>query len=113
MALEQYTINRKRPYRVHVYLDEYEYQRLNVLVANTGLSREQVLRDMINGLQVKEAPQMQFDEILRKLTRAGSNINQIATTLHAYGFVDEPKLDEVLEAIHHIEDMFYERFSTE
>ena len=98
-------MNRKRPYRVHVYLNEQEYQRLNIMVAYTSLSREQVLRDLINGLTIKA--------IVRELNRIGNNINQIAAKQHSHGFMDEPMLREAVASLQRMEREFTRAFAQE
>lgn len=113
MAYEQYALNRKRPYRVHVYLNEQEYQRLNIMVAYTSLSREQVLRDLINGLTIKAAPVAEYGAIVRELNRIGNNINQIAAKQHSHGFVDEPMLREAVASLQRIEREFTRAFAQE
>ena len=66
MAYEQYALNRKRPYRVHVYLNEQEYQRLNInRIGNNinqiaakqhshGFVDEPMLREAVASLQRME-----------------------------------------------------------
>lgn len=90
-----------------------EYQRLNVLVAETSLSREQVLRDMINGLTIKSAPVAEYGAIVRELNRIGNNVNQVAAKIHAYGFVDEPMLTEIAESTRKMEEVFTSVFAQE
>ena len=110
MAYEQYALNRKRPYRVHVYLNEQEYQRLNIMVAYTSLSREQVLRDLINGLTIKAAPVAEYGAIVRELNHIG---NQIAAKQHSHGFVDEPMLREAVASLQRMEREFTRAFAQE
>ena len=113
MAYEPYALNRKRPSRVHVYLNAQEYQRLNIMVAYTSLSREQVLRDLINGLTIKAAPVAEYGAIVRELNRIGNNINQIAAKQHSHGFVDEPMLREAVVSLQRMEREFTRAFAQE
>lgn len=105
--------SRKRPYRVQVWLDPFEYQRLNIMVAYTSLSREQVLRDLINGLTIKAAPVAEYGAIVRELNRIGNNINQIAAKQHSHGFVDEPMLREAVGSLQRMEREFTRAFAQE
>ena len=102
MAYEQYALNRKRPYRVHVYLNEQEYQRLNIMVAYTSLSREQVLRDLINGLTIKAAPVAEDGAIVRELNRIENNINQIARIANSRKYVTKGEMEYVEQLLKEI-----------
>jgi len=108
-----YYPNIKRPHHIQVWLDDFEYQRLNVMVAYTNKSREQVLRDLINGLTIKESPPADYGTIIRELRRIGANINQIAATLHSHGFLDEPTLADAAASIRKMEKQFAETFAQE
>ena len=105
--------NRKRNHRVHVYLNDEEFQQLNIMVAYTNKSREAVLRELIMGLTVKEKPPVEYGEIVRELRRIGSNVNQLTTTLHAHGFVDEPELEAIGKDVRRMERRFADVFAQE
>jgi len=105
--------SRKRPYRIQTWLSPFEYQRLNIMVSYTSLSREQIVRDLINGLTIKSAPVAEYGAIVKELSRISNNINQIASALHSHGFLDEPKLDEALTSIRKMERTFTAAFAQE
>ena len=105
--------NRKRPYRIHVYLDDFELQRLNILTSKTGMSREGVLRNLINGLEVKERPPVEYADIVTELRRIGVNLNQVTATCNKYGFVDEVELRKISQAVGRMEQMFANAFGKE
>lgn len=96
--------NRKRTHHIQVWLDDEEYQQLNIMVAYTSQSREAVLRDLISGLTVKEKPPVEFGEILRELRYIGSNVNQMTATLHAHGFANVPQIEKVAKQLESIEN---------
>ena len=98
--------NRKRPHRIHVYLNDEELQQLNIMVAYTNMSREAVLRELIMGLTIKEKPPIEYGEIVRELRRISANVNQMVVTLHAHGFVDEPRLRTIENDLWQMERRF-------
>ncbi len=104
---------RKRNHRIQVWLDDFEYQRLNILTSRTGMTREGVLRNLINGLEIKERPPMEYADIVTELRRIGVNLNQVAATCNKYGFVDEVELRRISQAVGNMERMFADAFAKE
>ncbi len=97
-------VNRKRTHHVQVWLDDDEFQQLNLLVAKTKRSRESVLRELISGLTVKEAPIKDFSEVIYELRHIGNNLNQLTATLHSKNFFDERRHKQACDAIHQLEE---------
>jgi len=108
-----YYLNKSHPHHVQVWLNDDEYQNLNLLVASTSLNREQVLRKLIAGMTIKEAPSADYGAIIRKLNCIGNNVNQVAAKIHTHGFVDEPMLKEAVQSLHLLETVFTKAFSQE
>lgn len=79
---------RKRTREVMLWLNDDEYNTLRKNVEKTGLSMQAYLRKVINGVQPKSLPPMEFFEILTELRRIGINMNQIALKANSIGFVD-------------------------
>lgn len=104
---------RRRNHRIQVWLDDFEFQCLNILTSRTAMSREGVLRDLINGLEVKERPPLEYGDVVTELRRIGVNLNQVAATCHKYGFVDEVGLQKATQAIARMERMFADAFGKE
>ena len=107
------TSGRKRNHRIQVWLDDFEYQRLNILTSRTGMTREGVLRNLINGLEIKERPPVEYADIVTELRRIGVNLNQVAVTCNKYGFVDEVELRRISQAVGNMERMFADAFAKE
>ena len=104
---------RKRNHRVRVWLDDDEYQTLNLLVAKTSMSREAVLRDMLAGLTVKEKPPTEYADILIQLRKIGNNLNQLTALFHKHGFPDIPELKKISKDVHRMNQLFVDTFSQE
>ena len=79
---------RKRTKEVMLWLTEDEYNTLKKKVEKTGLSMQAYLRKMVNEVQPKSLPPMEFFDILTELRRIGINMNQIAIKANKIGFVD-------------------------
>ena len=96
-----------------VWLNDEEYQKLNILVAGTTKSREAVLRAMISGLTVKEKPPAEYASIVLELRRIGVNLNQIAALYHKHGFADVPELNRACADLAKMSDLFVKTFEQE
>ena len=69
---------RKRSVFIPFRLTEEEAAKLNDMVKRSGLSREEYLRQLINGLEPKEAPPVEYYGMMTELHQIGHNLNQIA-----------------------------------
>ena len=105
--------HRKRTHRVEFWLNDDEYQNLNLLVAKTSMSREAVLRDMLSGLTVKEKPPAEYADILLQLRKIGNNLNQLTVLFHKHGFTDIPELKKISQDVHRMNQLFIDSFSQE
>ncbi len=83
-------IIRKRNNRVVICLDDNEFDKLNRLVAKTGLTREAYLRKVVFGTVPKERPSADFFEVLRQLRMIGNNIQQVAIKANTLNLIDAP-----------------------
>ena len=79
----------------HIRFTEKEYERLCKYAAKTGLPKATYIRHMINGLQPKEKPPMEFWEFKRELYALGNNLNQLTHLAHRVGGIHSAKLDEM------------------
>lgn len=95
---------KKKMVRKHFDLTEYENKCLRELVEKSGSSCEvNVIRDLILGSEIVEAPGQEFYDAMRDLRKIGTNINQIAHMANATGMIDakafteeSAKLDQVI-----------------
>lgn len=74
------------------WLSPQEVAELKRKAELTGLSETAVVRLLIRGYELREKPDSDFYEAMRKLSAIGNNINQLAVKAHALGFIDAPML---------------------
>lgn len=73
----------------HFELTEYENKVLKSLTAKSGSGKEvDVIRDLILGCQLMEAPGGEFYDAVNEIRKIGVNMNQIAHMANATGMVD-------------------------
>jgi hypothetical protein len=84
---------RKRDVLIQFLLDRKEADRLNRLVARSGLTRSSYLRQLISGVIPADRPPPDYFLMMRELHFIGNNLNQIARHAHATGVVDEGRYD--------------------
>ena len=69
---------RKRNHVIPVHLNAGELSHLNAQVKLSGLNREEFLRSLILGAQLREKPCPHHPELLRKISGLCNNANQLA-----------------------------------
>ena len=91
-------------HRIEFKCNNDEYYKLHQLTQNNGVTRTQILRNLINN---KKEPLMSFEEVRKyyeALNKIGNNINQISAKYNTMGFLDikglQKQLDEVGEVNH-------------
>lgn len=87
---------RKRSVLIPFRLTEEEAAKLNDMVKRSGLSREEYLRQLINGLEPKEAPPVEYYGMMTELHQIGHNLNQIARKAHTLNVIDVRGYDETI-----------------
>ena len=105
--------NRKRQHRISVWLNDEEYQNLNLLTAKTIMPREGVIRAMLSGLTIKERPPAEYGAIVVQLRMIGNNLNQLTALFHKHGFPDIPELKKISQDVHRMNQLFIDSFSQE
>ncbi len=100
---------RTRRNEIKIRLDDQELSRLDAMVAKTVQSREGFIRQMLAGYQV-EAPSEDVRELVRQITRLGTNINVMFRNMTIKGFVSQDQFlkatDELWEARDMINSLF-------
>lgn len=86
----------KRNHDLHLRLNDAEFEKLNRLVTQSGLSRESYIRQIISGLQPRNQPPPDYHSMMRQLFYCGNNLNQIARKAHGLGVIDGQKYDEAV-----------------
>ena len=85
---------RTRNIRYQLWLNEKESERFNKFVKQSGLTRENYLRQLINGLVPTDMPPPDYFAMMRELHYIGVNLNQIAQKAHGLNLLDVKRYDE-------------------
>lgn len=76
---------RKRNIRIQFRLTEKENTKFQKQLELSGLHTEKFMRDMLEGIEIKERPHDNYYEVLRLVANISNNINQIAHVVNATG----------------------------
>ena len=87
---------RNRRNQVKVMLNEKEKAHLDKQLAVTGLTKSELLRNLINKTNIQPKPSDEVAEIYRLTSNLANNANQIAKIANATGYVDPKKIDGLL-----------------
>lgn len=82
---------RKRRRVISLRLTEKELQHLNRLAAQSGLSREKLLRALIMGETIRPRPCTHHEDLLRKVSGLCNNANQLAHQANSTGRAEQKK----------------------
>jgi hypothetical protein len=81
---------RNRNIGVRLWLNDSEVKTLAKKAASCKLSRSAYMRFIINDFVPKEAPPLEYFNLLRELHAIGNNMRQIAHKAHALGMIEAP-----------------------
>ena len=101
----------RRKNEIKVRLDDRELTWLNEVARRAGRSRESCIRDAIVGIQIREAPPLEYHTLIREMRAVGNNLNQLAAIAHSKGFIDGPALRQTLLDLREIESKFQAMYS--
>ena len=87
---------RKRNHVIPVRLNAKELRLLDEQVKRSGLSREEFLRSLIAGADVRAKPCEHHADLLRKVAGLCNNANQLAHVANATGRADTESVREML-----------------
>lgn len=87
---------RKRNHVIPVRLNAKELRYLDDQVQKSGFSREEYLRSLICGAEVKAKPCEHHAELLRKIAGLCNNANQLAHVANASGTASAESIKEML-----------------
>ena len=87
---------RKRDIDFHIYLSEEENEILNKFCVVMKTDRSKIIRAMILGTRLVEAPPVDYKHFIIELRRVGTNLNQLTAKANAIGFIDRNECKEVL-----------------
>lgn len=92
----------KRPFRTNLTLNEYENDMLNLKAAKCGMDKSRYLRELICSSCPVEAPPPAFYWVYDDLNKIGVNINQIAATGNATGFISPEDVEYLKRSVEEI-----------
>ena len=87
---------RKRNHVIPVRLTAKELKYLDQQTALSGLPREEYLRSLIMGAEVRARPWSHHVDLLRKVAGLCNNANQLAHVANATGQAGQESVDEML-----------------
>lgn len=87
---------RKRNHVIPVRLNAKELRLLDEQVKRSGLSREEFLRSLIVGAEVRAKPCEHHADLLRKVAGLCNNANQLAHVANADGRAETESVREML-----------------
>ena len=86
---------RKRNHVIPVRLNAKELRFLEEQVEKSGLSREEYIRSLVMGGEVRARPCEHHTELLRKISGLCNNANQLAHVANSTGFAGRQSVDEM------------------
>ena len=95
--------NRKRNIDFHVYLNEDENQILENLCKRLRVNRSVLIRALILGKRLVEAPPVDYKQFIIELRRVGTNLNQLTAKANSIGYIDSNECRNVLNEIRSLE----------
>ena len=87
---------RKRNHVIPVHLNAKELRYLDEQVKKSGFSREEYLRSMIMGAEVRAKPCEHHVDLLRKIAGLCNNANQLARVANTSGMAEPERVEEML-----------------
>ena len=92
-----------RKYMEHVRLDQSEEDELLRLCATLRCSKSDVFRRLLKYKVVYGKPPLEFGKLIAELRRIGVNLNQLARSVNANGFVNSSELKKALDDLYALE----------
>lgn len=87
---------RKRNHIIPLHLNNKELAHLETQVKQSGLPREEFLRTLIMGAELRAKPCNHHADLLRKTAGLCNNANQLAKIANTYGEADQQSVEEML-----------------
>ena len=94
---------RKREIDFHVYLSEEENEVLNKFCKVMKTDRSKIIRAMILGTRLVEAPPVDYKHFIIELRRVGTNLNQLTAKANTIGFINRAECRVVLNDVRTLE----------
>lgn len=85
---------RTRTHKKNFWFNDEEEYAIKELCNKSGMNESDIVRNLILGNSIKEAPTDKFYEVVRDLRSISNNINQLTKKAHSLGFIDEREYRE-------------------
>ena len=92
-----------RIFNEHVRLDQDEENELIRLCETLHCSKSDVFRRLLKYKVVYGKPPLEFGKLIAELRRIGVNLNQLARSVNANGFVNSSELKKALDDLYALE----------
>ena len=87
---------RKRNHVIPLHLNAKELGYLEKKVKTSGLPREEFLRTLIMGAELRARPCLHHADLLHKVAGLCNNANQLARIANTYGEADQQSIEEMI-----------------
>ena len=87
---------RKRNHVIPLHLNAKELGYLEKQVKTSGLPREEFLRTLIMGAELRARPCLHHADLLHKVAGLCNNANQLARIANTYGEADQQSIEEMI-----------------
>lgn len=95
---------RRRTHKKNFWFNDEEESAIKELCSKSGMNESDIVRNLILGNSIKEAPNDKFYEVVRDLRSISNNINQLTRKAHSLGFIDEREYREEVSKVDEIID---------
>lgn len=90
---------RKRSHVIPLHLNTGELRHLESQVEKSGLCREEFLRSLILGAELRPKPCSHHPDLLRKIAGLCNNANQLAKNANTSGQASQQSVDEMVRIV--------------
>ena len=94
---------RTRDIDFHVYLSKEENQILENLCSRLRVNRSVLIRALILGKRLVEAPPVDYKQFIVELRRVGTNLNQLTAKANSIGYINSDECRAVLDEVRKLE----------
>lgn len=101
---------RKRSHVIPLHLNTGELRHLEVQVEKSGLCREEFLRSLILGAELRPKPCSHHPDLLRKIAGLCNNANQLAKKANTTGQANQQSVDEMLRIAREVWELVKENW---
>ena len=101
---------RKRSHVIPLHLNTGELRHLEAQVDKSGLCREEFLRSLILGAELRPKPCSHHPDLLRKIAGLCNNANQLAKKANTTGQANQQSVDEMLRIAREVWELVKENW---